>query len=187
MWAPLGDLGVCESGDVGCVELLVLNGGSPAQGAVASLPVVEDLQVLKDRVGQLDASPPPPAIQQLSLHPRPEDSITALSKASPIVRARRGMQVAVVATARKLATLCWHLVVGEQDYAFQRPSLTDKKLRALQLRAGMPPRRGQKGTAAAYSLKEVRRRERALTEQAEVAYRQLVAGWQAKRPATKPR
>ena len=42
------------------------------------------------------------------------------------VRARRGMQVAVVATARKLATLCWHLVVGEQDYAFARPSLTDK-------------------------------------------------------------
>ena len=40
--------------------------------------------------------------------------------------------------------------------------------------------------AAAYSLKEVRRRERALTEQAEVAYRQLVAGWQPKRPAAKP-
>jgi transposase len=67
------------------------------------------------------------------------------------VRARRGMQVAVVATARKLATLCWHLVVGEQDYAFARPSLTDKKLRALELRAGLPPRHGRKGTAAAYS------------------------------------
>jgi transposase len=103
------------------------------------------------------------------------------------VRARRGMQVAVVATARKLATLCWHLVMSEQDYAFARPSLTDKKLRALELRAGLPPRRGRKGTAAAYSLKEVRRRERALTEQAEVAYRQLVADWQPKRPAAKPR
>jgi transposase len=99
------------------------------------------------------------------------------------VRARRGMQVAVVATARKLATLCWHLVVGEQDYAFGRPSLTDKKLRALELRAGLPARRGQKGKAAAYSLKEVRRRERALAEQAEVAYRRLVAGWQPKPPA----
>jgi transposase len=99
------------------------------------------------------------------------------------VRGRRGMQVAVVATARKLATLCWHLVVGEQDYAFARPSLTDTKLRALELRAGLPARRGQKGKAAAYSLKEVRRRERALAEQAEVAYRQLVAGWQPKPPA----
>ena len=93
------------------------------------------------------------------------------------------MQVAVVATARKLATLYWHLVVGEQDYAFQRPSLTDKKLRALELRAGLPARRGQRGKAAAYSLKAVRRRERALAEQAEVAYRQLVAGWQPKPPA----
>jgi hypothetical protein len=96
------------------------------------------------------------------------------------------MQVAVVATARKLATLCWHLVVKGEDYAFARPSLTDKKLRALELRAGLPPRRGRKGTAAAYSRKEVRRRERALTEQAEVAYRQLVAGWQPKPPSREP-
>ena len=72
------------------------------------------------------------------------------------VRARRGMQIAVVATARKLAVLCWHLIVNEEDYAFQRPSLTEKKLRALELRAGHPSRRGQKGKAAAYSLKEVR-------------------------------
>jgi transposase len=43
------------------------------------------------------------------------------------VCARRGMQVAVVATARKLATLCWQLVTTGQDYAFARPSLTDKQ------------------------------------------------------------
>jgi transposase len=83
-----------------------------------------------------------------------------------------------------MKTVEYHL--SEQDSAFQRPSLTDKKLRALELRAGMPPRRGRKGTAAADSLKEVRWRERTLTEQAEVAYRQLVAGWQPKRSATKP-
>jgi transposase len=47
------------------------------------------------------------------------------------VRARRGMQIAVVATARKLTVLCWHLVVHEQDYVFARPSLTAKKHRAL--------------------------------------------------------
>jgi transposase len=99
------------------------------------------------------------------------------------VRARRGMQIAVVATARKLAVLCWHLVVKGEDYAFQRPSLTAKKLRALELRAGMPSRRGQKGKAAAYSLKEVRRRENALAEQGEHAYRQLVANWHAKAPS----
>ena len=99
------------------------------------------------------------------------------------VRARRGMQIAVVATARKLAVLCWHLITRGEDYACQRPSLTEKKLRALELRAEMPSRRGQKGKAAAYSLKEVRRRENELAEQAEQAYRQLVADWQAKAPA----
>ena len=98
------------------------------------------------------------------------------------VRARRGMQVAVVATARKLAVLCWHLIAKGEDYAFARPSLTAQKLRRLELRAGMPSKRGQKGNAAGYSLKAVRARENALNEQAEQAYRQLVADWQAKAP-----
>jgi transposase len=98
------------------------------------------------------------------------------------VRGRRGMQIAVVATARKLAVLCWCMVSRGEDYAFARPSLTAQKLRKLELRAGAPSRRGQKGKAAAYSLKEARRRERELAEQGERAYRQLVADWQAKAP-----
>ena len=98
------------------------------------------------------------------------------------VRARRGMQIAVVATARKLAVLCWHLIVTGEDYTYQRPSLTAQKLRALELRAGMPTRRGHRGSTHANNLKEVRTRERALSEQAERAYRQLVADWQAKAP-----
>jgi transposase len=98
------------------------------------------------------------------------------------VRARRGMQIAVVATARKLAVLCWHLIIRDEDYAYGRPSLLAQKLRALELRAGMPSRRGQRGSTHAYNLKEVRARERALSEQAEIAYRQLVADWQAKAP-----
>jgi transposase len=104
------------------------------------------------------------------------------------VRSRRGMQIAVVATARKLAVLCWHLVMSGQDYAFARPSLTAKKQRALELRAGLPPRRGRKGTAAGYSLKEIRRRENEVTAQAEAAYRQMVAGWQPRpRPGSPAR
>jgi transposase len=101
------------------------------------------------------------------------------------IRSRRGMQIAVVATARKLAVLCWHLVIKGEDYAFARPSLTEKKLRKLELRAGMPAHRGRKGKSAAYNLKEVRRRERELAEQAENSYRQLVADWQANAPAKK--
>src|SRR5216117_4082063 len=46
--------------------------GEHAQGAVASGAVVEDLQVLKDRVGQLDPGLPAVAVQQLDLHPGPE-------------------------------------------------------------------------------------------------------------------
>jgi hypothetical protein len=98
------------------------------------------------------------------------------------VRARRGTQIAIVATARKLAVLCWTMIERGEDDAFARPSLTDKKLRALQLRAGMPARRGRKGTASDYSLKDVRRRELALAEQAEHADRQQVADWQARTP-----
>jgi hypothetical protein len=101
------------------------------------------------------------------------------------VRARRGTQIAIVATARKLACLCWTMIERGEDYAFARPTLTDKKLRALQLRAGMPARRGKKGAAAAYSLKDVRRRELDLARQAENAYRQQVADWQAKGPSRK--
>jgi transposase len=101
------------------------------------------------------------------------------------IRARRGMQIAVVATARKLAVLCWHLIAKGEDYAYGRPSLLTQKLRKLELRAGMPSRRGQRGSTHAYNLKEVRARERALSEQGEVAYRKLVADWQAKRPVAK--
>ena len=52
------------------------------------------------------------------------------------VRSRRGMQIAIVATARKLTCLCWHLATKREDYAFARPSLTAQKLRRLELRAG---------------------------------------------------
>jgi transposase len=102
------------------------------------------------------------------------------------IRARRGMQIAVVATARKLAVLCWHLITKDQDYAFARPSLTEKKLRTLELRAGMPAQNGKKGKAAAHNLTEIRRRELAISQQAENAYRQLVADWQANAPARRP-
>ena len=103
------------------------------------------------------------------------------------VRARRGIQIAIVATARKLVCLCWTMIERGEDYAYARPSLTEKKLRALELRAGMPSRQGRKGTAAKYSLKDVRQRELALAEQAEHAYRQQVADWQANGPAKQDR
>jgi transposase len=101
------------------------------------------------------------------------------------VRARRGIQVAIVATARKLAVLCWHLMIKGEDYAFAMPSLVAHKQRKLQLRAGLPAARGRKGTAAPYSLKQVRAAERELAAQSELAYRTMVANWRPTAPTSK--
>jgi transposase len=101
------------------------------------------------------------------------------------IKSRRGFQVAVVATARKLAALCWHLAVKDQDYAFSRPALNAHKRRKLELAAGATSQRRGSTPAASrdYHIKERRDAERALVDQAERAYELLVAGWQPKKPA----
>jgi len=101
------------------------------------------------------------------------------------IRARRGAQIAIVAVARKIAILCWQLLTNQQDYAYQRPAHVARKLRAIELRAGADGQKGKPlhpgfGTAA-----DRRDAERALTEQAEHAYRRLVADWQATGPTKK--
>jgi transposase len=116
-----------------------------------------------------------------------EAAFVAVSTAGPMrafyerVRARRGHQIAIVAVARKLAVLFWHLLTREQDYAFQRLSLTRKKVRGLELRAGAPRQPGRRDlpTKNAYSQRAERDRERELSEHAEVAYRRLVSDWKA--------
>ena len=101
------------------------------------------------------------------------------------IRARRGVQVAAVATARKLAVIVWHVLHRNQDYAWMRPALTAMKQRALELQAGLPSQKGSRpGIAAAYSLQHVRERERAMAEQAERSYAHFVANWRA-RPKAK--
>jgi hypothetical protein len=62
------------------------------------------------------------------------------------VRGRRGMQIAVVATARKLAALCWTMIERGEDYAFARPSLTDEAPGARAARRhALPPRPERQG------------------------------------------
>jgi transposase len=120
-----------------------------------------------------------------------EAAFVAVSTAGPVrafyqrVRARRGSQIAIVAVARKLAVLFWHLLTRDEDYAFARPSLTRKKLRALELRAGAErhPGRRDLATKNSYSQRAHRERERELSAQAELAYRRFVADWQAGGPA----
>ena len=92
------------------------------------------------------------------------------------VRARRGAQIALVATARKLSVLFWHLLTKEEDYAFERPTLTRRKLRGLELKAKDGRRSWPSGHAC--STQEDRAREAEFATQVETAYRRLVADWQ---------
>jgi transposase len=97
------------------------------------------------------------------------------------LRSRRGAQIAAVATARKIAVLAWHLLTRDADYTFARPSLMTRKWRALELHAGRPARRGQRGMAHAYNVKAARRQELELCTQAERVYVALTHQWQHKR------
>jgi transposase len=56
------------------------------------------------------------------------------------VRSRRGSKIATVAVARKLACLTWQLLTKQQDYIYERPALTFRKLRMLEIAAGAPKR-----------------------------------------------
>jgi hypothetical protein len=99
------------------------------------------------------------------------------------VRVRRGPQVAITATARKLAVLFWHLLIREQDYAFAMPSTTQRKRRALELLAGAPAHHGRPGPDGPCRPAAVlRAREREIALAAEHAYQRMVADWQ-RRPA----
>jgi transposase len=100
------------------------------------------------------------------------------------VRARRGPQIAATATARKLVVLFWHLLTREEDYAFQRPSMTRNKIRQLELLAGARPRKGKAGVAGGKS-KKLWDAERELSRQAEAAYRRLTTDWRASGPRKK--
>jgi transposase len=94
------------------------------------------------------------------------------------IRARRGHSVAVVAAARKLACLFWCLLTREQDYAYQQPSLTRKKLRRLELTAGHQ-RYAPEATGIWHANDAVRQAERELAQQAELAYARSVRDWHA--------
>lgn len=95
------------------------------------------------------------------------------------IRARRGHQIAAVAVARKLAVLCWHLLTKEADYQWARPALVANKVRAMELQAGHPARKGnQRGAAYAYNIKQLRDREIEVARHAEQAYERFVRHWQ---------
>jgi transposase len=99
-------------------------------------------------------------------------------------RARRGHGKAIVATARKLAVLFWCMLTRDEDYAHQQPSLTNKKLRRLEITAGAP--KYVKTARGVWSSNQaIRQAERQLAAQAEASYKRLVTDRQAAAPARK--
>ena len=102
------------------------------------------------------------------------------------IRSRRGHSIAIVACARKLACLFWCLLTRSEDYAFAQPSLTAKKLRLLEVRAGANTLKGTPtGTFA--TRQRMRAAERELAEQAERAYERSVRDWQSTKGASATR
>ena len=99
---------------------------------------------------------------------------------------KRGKPIAAVATARKMTTIIWHLLTRNEDYAFGRPALLQAKLRQMEIKAGLPSKRGGNtpGRARDYNIKSLREQERALVAQAEAAYSRFVAAW-SERPKNK--
>ena len=77
------------------------------------------------------------------------------------IRVRRGHQVAIVAAARKLACLFWCLLIRGEDYAYGQPSLTQKKLRLLEIRAGAQDAQGHPDRNLGNEAEDARGRARA--------------------------
>jgi transposase len=99
------------------------------------------------------------------------------------IYARRGYQTAVVATARKLTVLAWHLATRDEDYAFARPGLVAQAAQArAHRRIPIPARQPQPASIALQQ--QATPRPGTAAEQAERAYQVLISHWQQKRPAT---
>lgn len=101
------------------------------------------------------------------------------------VAAKRGVNIATVAVARKLAVIAWHLLSDGEDYAFARPSLVREKLRRLELLTGATRQPGKRHPVRVFASREQHRLEQQLAVQAEHGYRRLVADWQPRPKAVR--
>ncbi len=102
----------------------------------------------------------------LSAHPRPS------RRAGRDRRRRPQAREPLLATAHHRAGL-----------RVQTPDHLERKLRALELRAGAPKRHGTQHQNGTLTIKERTLQERQLTEQAELAYQRLIDDWKATAPS----
>lgn len=101
------------------------------------------------------------------------------------VSARRGGNVATVALARKIAVLAWHMLTKEQDYLYERPALTFRKWRKVELTAGSAKRSnpgGRHGVGTPDNPAQwASERKQALAT--EGVYKETVASWKPQGPS----
>jgi len=91
------------------------------------------------------------------------------------VRSRRGHAVAIVATARKMVSLFWHLLTRGEDYRHALELPTSKKLRKVELLTGSQ-RRLAGGPSQGLNREQRLAIDRARAQADEEEYRSLVAG-----------
>ena len=99
------------------------------------------------------------------------------------IAARRGSNIATVATARKMVVIVWHLLSRGEDYAFARPALVREKIRRLELMLGAPRHQGRSATGRAHLKTHQRQAEHAVVEQAS----RRIDGWSPTGKAPPPK
>jgi transposase len=85
------------------------------------------------------------AAQKVGLHPGP------LGAFFRRVAKRRGRNIAVVATARKLVVIAWHMLTKREPYRYAQPEQTQAKLRRIRLTGSAPRRCGRRPATAAFA------------------------------------
>jgi len=91
------------------------------------------------------------------------------------VERRRGFQIALVAVARKLAVLAWHILSTGERYRFERTMVTRDKRRRLLRAAGQTIERRRRAAAGERTVAMLREQELAVLAEAEAEYKAEVA------------
>jgi transposase len=115
------------------------------------------------------------AAQCVSRHPGP------LGAFFRKLERRKNRNVAVVATARKMVTIAWHMLMNKEPYRYAVPRSTDEKLAALRVRATGEKRKTGSPKGSRRVPKLVAERSRTVPSLDEVYNRQ---GLPSRRPLT---
>jgi len=99
------------------------------------------------------------------------------------IERRRGVQIALVAVARKLAVLTWHLLSKGERYRYERSTVVREKRRDLERTLGLPTKRRRRA-AGEPSLAALHEQELAALAEAEAGYKAEVAARTTKDAAT---